>query len=525
MRKLFIAICVCFLSGCGLDLFLPDTNEKSTKYGRADISGTAQQGFALQARGLSVYADCDYGDGSLDSATGEFFLEKVILEDSIVEVGARAQDYVEGNRVKNNMDLSAVINAKRTRKTNLNYLTTLASELILHYYMQGNSFAEAREKANKVVLKNLRLPQDLSDFENYSVYGGGNGDAMLAAVSIVIEKYYMEHSMSTSWITLKIDTASGEFVDSLVFKRLSQYAANLLEYDGADSVRKAIAAKSPTGKVANFEKYLSILYAETKDGKACDAENRGEILGFGDAFHYNRLVCSDSVWRNATLDDFDINDKFNPNVDYGTLVDARDGHTYKTLQLGSRVWMAENLNYADSSVSPNLKGQSWCYDNDEKMCGIFGRLYSWTAAMDIPKVYLDSIYMEIAYPYNRGICPEGWHVPNSDDIFAFPSGYGDLLSSYMDESLNESGFSVLLGGGSYIDYKYDEMGDRIYGEDVLFEKLAEMAYMWTDGMESYGSARKEYFVASRENGVYGYMFNEQASRRDGAYVRCVQDME
>ena len=103
-------------------------------------------------------------------------------------------------------------------------------------------------------------------------------------------------------------------------------------------------------------------------------------------------------------------------VSYGTMTDARDGRTYKTITLGDSTWMAENLKF-DYKVNGASFG-SQCSDNDETNCERQGRLYSWAAAMDSAGVFGndglgcgDNI---ACYPYKRvhGICPEGWHLPN-----------------------------------------------------------------------------------------------------------------
>ena len=96
----------------------------------------------------------------------------------------------------------------------------------------------------------------------------------------------------------------------------------------------------------------------------------------------------------------------------GKLVDPRDGNKYGVAQINGVYWMTENLRYADSSSMENLKGNSWCHE-DDKNCSKFGRLYSWTAAMDADKKFISSKYVSAANP--QGICPSGWRLPTRTD--------------------------------------------------------------------------------------------------------------
>jgi uncharacterized protein (TIGR02145 family) len=128
---------------------------------------------------------------------------------------------------------------------------------------------------------------------------------------------------------------------------------------------------------------------------------------------------------------------WNPKVTYGTVTDARDGRSYRTVQVGTRTWMAENL-------AVDVNG-SVCAGGTADSCARYGRQYTWTQALGISDIYLDSGLNN--YTYRQGLCPTGWHVPLSHEwsdletqakrvlgadsvawgrALALPSGYSDL---------------------------------------------------------------------------------------------------
>ena len=97
-----------------------------------------------------------------------------------------------------------------------------------------------------------------------------------------------------------------------------------------------------------------------------------------------------------------------------SIVDSRDGRRYRTVGIGTQTWLAENLDYSDSVATPALRGATWCANNDTTKCAKYGRLYTWGVAMDSATTGCgDGKSCSASRP--RGICPEGWHLPDSTE--------------------------------------------------------------------------------------------------------------
>lgn len=191
-----------------------------------------------------------------------------------------------------------------------------------------------------------------------------------------------------------------------------------------------------------------------------------------------------------------------------------DGNVYKTVNIGGRVWMAENLKvtkYRNGDPIPHVSDEAewskvslgaYCnYSNDTSVASIYGRLYNWHAIND-----------------KRNIAPEGWHIPTPEELRSLMSHLGgdtiaggkmkvEGISHWLYPNAgasNESGFSALPGGYRFGKGSYHTLGSN--------------AYWWTTQnsyeIYSWKSLLHEGFADVRRD--YGYT-------NFGLAVRCVKD--
>ena len=210
-------------------------------------------------------------------------------------------------------------------------------------------------------------------------------------------------------------------------------------------------------------------------------------------------------------------------VVYGEMTDERDGQVYKTVYVESidRTWMIQNLNYAYLQLTAELDSSSWCQNDDPENCEKDGRLYIWSAAMDSAALFSEDgkdcgYGVRCGYPdpdtanffwywVVRGVCPEGWHLPNDDEWSDFVSA---ALGGYR---------SALLKSNTLLS-SYEEKELFVNLDSLFIGPRRTSVYYWTSQEYYYDYAR---MVEFQDLGIMsGEILKSQRSR-----VRCVQDYE
>ena len=217
----------------------------------------------------------------------------------------------------------------------------------------------------------------------------------------------------------------------------------------------------------------------------------------------------------------------NPDIDYGTMTDERDGKVYKTVKIGNQTWMAENLNYYDST-NISVKEKSWCYgkyDNgDSSTCDVAGRLYTWAAAIDSVKLANDAdnpqdcgFRKACNLPAKvQGVCPPDWHLPSRAEWKALLTAVGGQ-SSAGKVLKSQSGWYKNGNGTDAFGFSALPAGDKYYKGD--FSNEGRLAEFWSS-TEYINSDEAYHMDLSYED---GYANLSGYAKYYGESVRCVKD--
>lgn len=254
--------------------------------------------------------------------------------------------------------------------------------------------------------------------------------------------------------------------------------------------------------------------------KTTEGSGKGKFLSLitgltPGTFYYVRAYATNSVgtsYGDATSMFFQTR-PYPPGVN-GLVTDA-SGNSYQTVQIGTQIWMVENLKttkYRDGSSIPNVTDDAawgllttgaYCeFKNDKNNGNIYGKLYNWYAVTD-----------------TRNLCPAGWHVPTDPEWTALSTflGGNTIAGAKLKEAGSTHWYGANVFGTNEVGFTALP-GDFRPSNGIIVYHLFFSAYFWTSTQ------------ASTANGYYNWipysdklLTRSSTSKKVGYSVRCIKD--
>ncbi len=190
-----------------------------------------------------------------------------------------------------------------------------------------------------------------------------------------------------------------------------------------------------------------------------------------------------------------------------------DDNIYETVQIGSQIWMAENLRvsrYRNGDLIPNeIDNSDWCfiktgaccsYENNPDYDYEYGKLYNWYAADD-----------------KRNLAPDGWHIPSEEDW--------QILIDYLG--------GVEIAGGVLKDTRIWDKPNLGATDDYGFSAVPLGIRHYEDGKDLANGRWSAFWsvTSKNDNEGFGILLDSNTidlsagptNKNYGFSVRCVKD--
>jgi uncharacterized protein (TIGR02145 family) len=289
-----------------------------------------------------------------------------------------------------------------------------------------------------------------------------------------------------SYLVCKADDNDPDYLHWAAISDSAYIAYNTqgLECDSLGRIQKGL--KDTTSKfVCSNGQFKIPSSLDLNMGFTCNLVNEGYFKYQNSNYH-----CDGVKWEYAT-----------DSLVIDSIVDERNNVLYKTVGIGSQVWMKENLNYIVDS--------SYCFRDDKELCKIYGRLYQWNANIG-------------SKDEKDNICPKGFHVPSSKDW--------ETLKSFVRSTFDRVDYTRILGTKDgwekrtewYIGNEdlvgFSALPSGMRGNRGLYDEEYDAAYFCTTDYTDTSYTAYKLQKLGRE-----YLFGVESAKNSVCALRCLKD--
>jgi uncharacterized protein (TIGR02145 family) len=191
-----------------------------------------------------------------------------------------------------------------------------------------------------------------------------------------------------------------------------------------------------------------------------------------------------------------------------SFTDSRDGNIYKTVKIGTQIWMFENLRYIPFVCLLDEEGGIWVYDYDghnikkaisHKNYKKYGCLYDWVTA--------------------KSICPDGWHLPSYEEWTQLLNNIG-RVDSFEDDLKSLTVKSITIKNPFYAGAININGRMALLGGNRSFGSYDSNANFYSSNISWWSATEADNPIAAW---VYDTISLRTINKSNGVSVRCVRD--
>lgn len=335
MKKTFflLSLAIVIFSSCAKD-------DEVLLINNASINGYVQKGPFLNGTSISLYElNNSYSStGKVFSTqivdnSGLFQLNNISLISSYVQIKANGYYFneVSGNNSSAPITLYALSDITDRTSINVNMLTHLEKSRIEYLVANGSRFSVAKRQAEEEILRIFSITMDsIIDSESLNISQDGDNNAILLAISVILQGYRTEGDLSELLANISTDIRQDGVLNSASLGTLLINDAKLLNLPQIrTNIENRYNNLGMTVNIPDFERYVNqfinnTTYQFTNNIVYPEYSTYGYNILYGDNTSFNgneeisvaanipkgaslKIVLKNSMWYYATSPNGPIN--------------------------------------------------------------------------------------------------------------------------------------------------------------------------------------------------------------------------
>ena len=210
------------------------------------------------------------------------------------------------------------------------------------------------------------------------------------------------------------------------------------------------------------------------------------------------------------------------------------GHAYATVLIGEQCWFAENLRnekFTSGEIIPSSDSNSTWTSTDSAASAVFGDGPNCSLSSPLencdPEFYLDEygrLYNWYAVNDERGLCPQGWHVPSDEEWMTL-----ELTIGMSEDEVTDVGWRGMNEGAQL--KAVTGFFDGLPGTNSSGFNGKSGGFRRDNGTYSYGGYQGRWWTYDTDgtsfnrglSNTHNLIFRNYSAPRTGLSVRCVLD--